>query len=85
MPTTEWRPRVRAGRWHEEGFSIMPLLQVLGILIVVGIVLWMVNNFIPMAGSIKSILNVVVVLCVLFWLANAFGVIHSLSKIRIGH
>ena len=63
----------------------MPLLQVLGILIVVGIVLWMVNNFIPMAGSIKSILNVVVVLCVLFWLANAFGVIHSLSKIRIGH
>jgi hypothetical protein len=65
--------------------SAMPLLQVLGILIVVGIVLWMVNNFIPMAGSIKSILNVVVVLCVLFWLANAFGIIHSLSKIRIGH
>lgn len=62
----------------------MPLLQLLGVLIVVGILLWMVNRFIPMAASIKSILNVVVVICVVFWLANAFGLIHSLSTIRVG-
>jgi hypothetical protein len=62
----------------------MPLLQLLGVLIVVGILLWMVNRFIPMAASIKSILNVVVVICVVFWLANAFGLIHSLSKIHVG-
>jgi hypothetical protein len=63
----------------------MPLIQLLGLLIVVGILLWLVNRFVPMAGSIKSILNVVVVVCVVFWLANAFGLIHSLSKIRLGH
>jgi hypothetical protein len=62
----------------------MPLLQLLGVLIVVGILLWMVNRFIPMAASIKSILNVVVVICVALWLANAFGLIHSLSKIHVG-
>lgn len=62
----------------------MPLINLLGVLIVVGIALWLVNRFIPMAASIKSILNVVVVICVLFWLANAFGLIHSLSKIHIG-
>jgi Flp pilus assembly protein TadB len=67
----------------KEGYK-MPLLQLLGVLIVVGILLWLVNRFIPMASSIKSILNVVVVCCVVFWLANAFGFIHSLSKIRVG-
>jgi len=58
----------------------MPLLQVLMILIVVGVLRWLVNNFIPMAGSIKSILNAVVVIGVLVWLLNIFGVIHSLYR-----
>jgi hypothetical protein len=62
----------------------MPLLQILMVLIAVGVLLWLVNNFIPMAGSIKSILNAVVVIGVVFWLLNIFGVIHSLSRIRIG-
>jgi hypothetical protein len=62
----------------------MPLLQVLFVLIVVGVLLWLVNQFIPMAGSIKSILNAVVVICVVLWLLNAFGLFHSLSRIRIG-
>jgi len=69
----------------QERSKTMPLIQLLGLLIVVGILLWLVNRFIPMAASIKSILNVVVVICVVFWLANAFGLIHSLSKIHIGH
>jgi len=62
----------------------MPLLQILMILIVVGVLLWLVNNFIPMAGSIKSILNAVVVIGTVVWLLNIFGFIHSLSRIRIG-
>lgn len=62
----------------------MPLLQVLMVLIVVGVLLWLVNSFIPMAGSIKSILNAVVVIAVVLWLLNIFGLFHSLSGIRLG-
>jgi hypothetical protein len=62
----------------------MPLLQILLTLIVVGVLLWLVNRFIPMAGSIKSILNAVVVIGVVLWLLNVFGLFHSLSRIRIG-
>jgi len=62
----------------------MPLLQILIVLIGIGVLLWLVNNFIPMAGSIKSILNAVVVIGVVLWLLNIFGIIHSLSRMRIG-
>ena len=62
----------------------MPLVQALFTLIVVGVVLWLINRFIPMASSIKSILNAVVVICVVMWLLNAFGLLHSLSRLRIG-
>jgi hypothetical protein len=62
----------------------MPLLQTLLTLIVVGVLLWLVNRFIPMAGSIKSILNAVVVIGVVLWLLNVFGLFHSLSRIRVG-
>ncbi len=62
----------------------MPLINVVVILIVVGVLLWLVNRFIPMAGSIKSILNALVVIVMVFWLLNVFGLIHSLSRIRVG-
>ena len=62
----------------------MPLLQAVIALIVVGVLLWLVNSFIPMAGSIKSILNAVVVIAVVLWLMNVFGLMHSLSNFRIG-
>ena len=62
----------------------MPLLQVLMVLVVGGVLLWLVNSFIPMAGSIKSILNAVVVIAVVLWLMNIFGLMHSLSRIHIG-
>jgi len=62
----------------------MPLLQVLMVLVVVGVLLWLVNSFIPMAGSIKSILNGVVVIVVVLWLMNIFGLMHSLSRMHIG-
>jgi len=53
------------------------------VLIVVGFLLWLVNSFIPMAGSIKKILNVVVVIAVVLWLLNIFGVLNSLSRLRV--
>jgi len=62
----------------------MPLTQAVVTLIVVGVLLWLVNNYIPMAGSIKSILNAVVVILVVLWLLNVFGVMHSLSRIHVG-
>jgi hypothetical protein len=62
----------------------MPLLNIVVTLIVVGILLWLVNRFIPMAGSIKTILNAVVVIAVVLWLLNAFGLFHSLSRIHVG-
>ncbi len=62
----------------------MPLLQVIITLIVVGILLWLVNRFIPMATSIKSILNAVVVIAVVLWLLSIFGLLAFLSNIRVG-
>ena len=62
----------------------MPLLQLLMILIVVGVLLWLVNNFIPMQSTIKSILNAIVVIGVVLWLLNVFGLFHSFSNIRVG-
>jgi len=62
----------------------MPLTQVIVVLIVVGVLLWLINRFIPMAGSIKSILNAVVVIAVVLWLLSVFGVLNSLSNIRVG-
>jgi len=62
----------------------MPLTQVLLTLIVVGVILWLINRFIPMASSIKSILNVVVVIGVIVWLLNVFGYLSSLSRIHVG-
>ena len=62
----------------------MPLLQVVMILIVVGVLLWLVNRFIPMQGTIKSILNGVVVIAVVLWLLNVFGLFSSFAHIRVG-
>jgi hypothetical protein len=61
----------------------MPLLQVALSLIVVGVLLWLVNSFIPMARSIKTILNAVVVIVVVVWLLNVFGLLHSIQNFRI--
>lgn len=62
----------------------MPILQILMVLIVVGVLLWLVNRYVPMQGTIKSILNAVVVIAVVLWLLNIFGLLHSLSHIRVG-
>ena len=62
----------------------MPLIQLLEVLVVVGVLLWLVNHFIPMQASIKSILNGIVVIAVVLWLLNVFGLFHSLSRIHVG-
>jgi hypothetical protein len=62
----------------------MSLISVLIALVVAGVVLWLINKYIPMDGKIKNILNVVVVIIVVLWLLSAFGVLGHISNIRIG-
>jgi len=62
----------------------MPLLQLVLILVVVGVILWVINSYIPMQSTIKKILNLVVVIVVILWLLSVFGLIGNLSTIRIG-
>jgi hypothetical protein len=61
----------------------MPLLTIVLVLIGVGVLLWFVNNYIPMDGKIKSILNLVVVIVVAVWLLQTFGIIGSLKALQI--
>ncbi len=61
----------------------IPIVQVLLALIVVGVLLWLVNNFIPMDGSIKSILNAVVIIVVVVWLLNVFGLMHYITNFHV--
>lgn len=63
----------------------MPLLNVVIALAVVGLLLWLVNRFIPMQGQIKGILNGVVVIAVVLWLVKVFGLFGYLSQFRVGH
>ncbi|MFH2002016.1 MAG: Thivi_2564 family membrane protein [Planctomycetota bacterium] len=62
----------------------MPLIQLVIVLVVVGVVLWVINSYIPMQSTIKKILNVVVIIGVIIWLLSVFGLIGNLSIIRIG-
>jgi len=61
----------------------MSLISLAVTLIVVGVLLWLVNTYIPMDGKIKKILNVVVVICVVVWLLVAFGVLDRSGDIRV--
>jgi hypothetical protein len=61
----------------------MSLINIVLILIVVGVLLWLVNNYIPMDGKIKRILNIVVVVVVVIWLLQVFGIIGSIDAIRV--
>jgi hypothetical protein len=61
----------------------MPLLNLVVVLIVVGVLLYLVNRYIPMASSIKTILNVFVVICVCVWLLQAVGLWGNVSSFRL--
>lgn len=62
----------------------MPLIEVIVVLIVVGVLLWLINTYIPMAASIKSILNVVIVIVVVVWLLKVFGLWSYITGIHVG-
>ena len=62
----------------------MPLVHIVLVLIVVGVLLWLINSFIPMDAKIKSLLNIVVMIVVVIWLLQAFGILGPLSHFRVG-
>jgi membrane-bound ClpP family serine protease len=62
----------------------MPLVNLIVTLVVVGVILWLINNYIPMDGTIKKILNVVVIIVVILWLLSAFGILGDMSAVRVG-
>ena len=62
----------------------MPLINIVISLIVVGVLLWLVNNYIPMDSRIKSIVNGVVIVAVVLWLLSIFGVLGPISSYRVG-
>lgn len=57
----------------------MPFINLIVVLIIVGVILFLVNNYIPMDGKIKNILNIVVVIGVILWLLQAFGILSSIG------
>lgn len=61
----------------------MPLLHVVIVLIVVGVLLWLINAYIPMAGPIKTILNIVVIVVTVLWVLSAFGIITGIPNLRL--
>ena len=63
----------------------MPLINIVIALVIVGVVLYLINRYIPMASSIKSILNVVVVVAVGIWVLQVVGLWGGISSFRVGH
>ena len=63
--------------------SLMSILTVLVVLIVAGIIMYLINRYIPMDGTIKSILNIVVVVLIIVWLLKVFGILGTLSSIKV--
>jgi len=61
----------------------MPILELILLLVIIGVVLWLVNSFIPMQPQIKTIMNVIVVIVVLLWIISLF--FPGLGSIRVGH
>lgn len=61
----------------------MSFLTVLVVILVVGVILWLVNTYIPMQRTIKSILNAVVVIVLMIWLLKVFGLLESLQNITV--
>lgn len=61
----------------------MSLLTLVLVLIVVGVLLWLANTYIPMDGKIKQIMNIVVVIAVVLWLLKAFGLLDAIGSVRV--
>jgi hypothetical protein len=77
-------PSKWTGDENKIGALDMPLTTVLITIVAAGVVLWLVNRFIPMQGQIKSILNAVVVIVLVVWLGNLYGLFDHLRQFRVG-
>ena len=62
----------------------MPLIQLIIPLVIVGVILWLINTYIPMEATIKKILNIVVIIVVILWILSVFGIIGTIPWIRLG-
>jgi hypothetical protein len=62
----------------------MSILTVILVIVVVGVLLWALNSFVPMDSKVRSILNIVVVILLILWLLQAFGLIDTLRGVRVG-
>lgn len=73
-------------RWHAvcSRYADMPILTVLLVIVIVGVLLWALNSFVPMDSKVRSILNIVVVLLLIIWLLQVFGLISGFGNIRVG-
>lgn len=63
----------------------MPILTLIIVLVLIGVVLWLVNRYIPMDGNVKKILNIAVLIAVILWLLNVFGILGDLRSANTGH
>lgn len=63
----------------------MSLISLVVVLIVVGVLLWLVNTYIPMDATVKKIINIVVIIAVCLWLLTVFGILPDLNAIRVGN
>jgi hypothetical protein len=61
----------------------MPVINLIIILVVIGVLMWLVNTYIPMADPIKKILNIVVVIAVVLWLLSVFGVFAGMGSMTV--
>jgi hypothetical protein len=66
------------------GEKAMPLVNVVITLMVVGVLMWLVNRYVPMQGTIKGIMNAVVVIAVVLWVVNVFGLFHYVQQFKVG-
>lgn len=62
----------------------MSLVSLIVTLIIVGVLLWLINTYLPMDGKIKSIINIVIVIAVIIWLLQSFGILGSMGGVRVG-
>lgn len=63
----------------------MPVIQIVITLVIVGVLMWLLNRFIPMQSTIRGILNGLVTILVVIWLVNVFGLMHYITRFHVGH
>ncbi len=62
----------------------MPILTVIIILVLVGVILWAIDKYLPMDANIKRILQIVVIVAVVIWILSLFGILGDLNSVRVG-